>query len=75
MGGIKGKGQQIELKNIVPWIDDLRIENVFEVKNEKKGTGVIDLIKGLVEILRLETEELWDTAQQAFEPVEPWNKG
>ena len=58
MGGIKGKGQQIELKNIVPWIDDLRIENVFEVKNEKKGTGVIDLIKGLVEILRLETEEL-----------------
>ena len=32
---------------------------------------VTDLINGLVEILRLETEELRDAAQQAFEPVEP----
>ena len=30
----------------------------------------MDLINGLVEILQLEAEELWDTAWQAFEPVE-----
>ena len=31
---------------------------------------VTDLVNGLVEILRLETEELRDAARQAFEPVE-----
>ena len=36
---------------------------------------VTDLINGLVEILRLETEELQDAARQAFEPVEPWDEG
>ena len=37
--------------------------------------SVTDLINGLVEILRLETEELRDAARQAFEPVEPWDEG
>ena len=36
---------------------------------------VTDLINGLVEILRLETEELRDAAWQAFELVEPWDEG
>ena len=42
---------------------------------EKLLIYVTDLINGLVEVLRLETEELWDAAQQAFAPVEPWDKG
>jgi len=37
--------------------------------------GVIDLINGLVEKLRLETEELRDAVWQVFEPVEPWDEG
>ena len=36
--------------------------------------GVIDFINGLVEILWLETKELWDIAQQAFKPVELWDE-
>ena len=36
---------------------------------------VTDLISGLVEILRLEAEELRDAARQAFAPVELWDKG
>ena len=36
---------------------------------------VTDLINGLVEILRLEAEELRDAAWQAFAPVEPWDEG
>ena len=35
----------------------------------------MDLINGLVKILRLEIKELWDIAQKAFAPVEPWDKG
>ena len=38
----------------------MRIEDVFKVEDEEEGTGVMDLINGLVEILRLETEELRD---------------
>ena len=38
----------------------MRIEDVFEDKDKEKGVDVIDLINRLVEILRLETEELWD---------------
>ncbi len=30
----------------------MEIDDVFKVKNKKKGTGIIDLINGLVEVLR-----------------------
>ena len=74
-GGIRSKDQQIESKDAIPWIDDLEMENVFKDEDKEEGVGVIDLINGLVEILRLETEELRDAAQQAFKPVKPWDKG
>ena len=35
----------------------------------------MDLINGLVEILRLETKELWNAARQEFVLVEPWDEG
>ena len=38
----------------------MRIENVFKVKDEEEGIGVMDFINGLIEILRLEAKELWD---------------
>ena len=40
----------------------LEIEDVFEDKDKREGAGVTDLISGLVEILQLEAEELWDIA-------------
>ncbi len=75
MVGIKGEDHQIELKGIAPWIDDLRIKNVFKDKDEKEGAGVIDSINGLVKMLRLEAKELRDAVQQAFAPVKPWDEG
>ena len=63
------------MENIILWINDLKIRDVFKDEDEEEGVGVIDLINGLVEILRLETEELRDAAWQAFEPVEPWDEG
>ena len=74
MVGIRNEDHQIELKGIVPWIDDLRIEDVFKDKGKEGGVGVIDLINGLVKILRLEIKKLQDAAQQAFKLVEPWDK-
>ena len=53
----------------------MRIENVFKDKDNEEGTGVTDLINRLVEVLRLETEELRNIAWQAFAPVEPWDEG
>ena len=73
--GIRDKDYQIKLKGIVPWINNLEIKNVFKDKDKKKGMGIIDLINGLVEILRLETKELRDAARQTFTPVEPWDEG
>ena len=35
----------------------------------------MDLINGLVKMLRLETVELWSAVQEAFIPVKPWDKG
>jgi len=61
MGGIKSKGQQIELEGTVPWIDDLRIKDIFKDEDEKEGIGIIDLINGLVKILWLEAEGLQNT--------------
>jgi len=49
----------------------LEIRDVFKAEDEEKGAGVIDLINGLVEILRLETKELQDVVQKALAPVEP----
>ena len=63
------------MRDIIPQIDDLRIEDVFKDKNKKERVGVINFINGLVEILWLETEELRDIARQAFEPVKSWDKG
>ena len=60
MTGIRSKDHQIKQKGTVPWINDLRIEDVFKDEDEEEGVGVIDLINGLVEILRLEAEELQD---------------
>ena len=39
------------------------------------GINVTDFINGLVEILRLEAEELRDATWQAFKSVEPWDEG
>ena len=35
----------------------------------------MDLISGLVKVLRLKTLEVQDTAWEAFELVEPWDEG
>ena len=59
------------MKSTILWINDLEIEDVFKDENGEEGVGVMDLISGLVEILRLEAEELQDATRQAFEPVEP----
>ena len=61
MVGIRNEDHQIESEGIVPWINDLRIRDVFKGKDKEEGTGVIDFINGLVEILWLETKELRDT--------------
>ena len=53
----------------------MRIKDVFEDEDEGEGVGVIDFINGLVEILRLETEELWDVVQQVFALIKPWDEG
>ena len=60
MVGIRNKDYQIELEGIIFWINDLRIEDVFKDKDKEKGISIIDFINGLVEILRLETEEQQD---------------
>ena len=48
---------------------------IGEHNNENIMVIVTDLINGLVEMLRLETEELRDAARQALEPVKPWDEG
>ena len=53
----------------------MEIEDVFKDEDGEEGTGVTDLISGLVKILRLETEELQDAARLAFELVKPWDEG
>jgi len=75
MGGIRNKGHQIKLEDIIPWINDLEINNVFKDEDKKEGVGVTDFIKGLVKILWLEIEELWDATREALALVEPWDEG
>ena len=75
MAGIRSEDHQIKLKGTAPWINDLRIKDIFKNKNKEEGISVIDLINGLVEILRLEAKELRDVVWQAFTLVEPWDKG
>ncbi len=53
----------------------MEIGDVFKDKDEEQGTGIMDLINGLIEILRLETKELRDATQQAFILVKPWDEG
>src|SRR6266568_3098683 len=48
MGGIRNKGHQIKSEDIIPWINDLEIEDIFEDEDEEEGMGVTDLINGLV---------------------------
>ena len=74
MGGIRNEDEQVKPENIIPWIDDLEIGDVFEDEDKEEGVGVMDLINGLVEMLRLEAEEQWDVVWQVFAPVEPWDK-
>ena len=57
MGGIRDKSHQIELENIIPQINDLKINNVFKDEDEKKKISIIDLINRLVKILWIETRE------------------
>ena len=72
---IRNKDHQIELEGTIPWIDDLRIKDVFKDEDKKKGAGVIDLMNRLVKILRLEAKEPRDDIQWMFALVEPWDKG
>ena len=60
MGGIRSEDHQIELEDIIFWINDLEIKDVFEDKDKKEGTNIINFINRLVEILRLEAKELQD---------------
>ena len=62
MTGIRNKDHQIELEGTAPWIDDLEIKDVFKDKDKEEGVGVMDLINGLIQILRLETKELRNVA-------------
>ena len=75
MGGIKNEGYQIELENTIPWIDDLDIRDVFKDEDEEERVGIMDFINGLVEILRLEIEELQVIVWEAFAPIKPWDEG
>ena len=63
------------MESIIPWINDLKIKEVFKGENEEEGVGIIDFINGLVEMQWLKTEELQDVAQEAFALVEPWDEG
>ena len=53
----------------------MEIGDVFKDKDKEEGTGVMDLINRLVEILRLETGELWEAAWEALVLVKPWDEG
>ena len=60
MAGIRSEDHQIEPEGTVPWINDLRIKDIFEDEDKEERVSVIDFISGLVEILRLKAKELWD---------------
>jgi len=53
-GIIRNKDQQIKSGNTTPLISDLEIQNVFKNEDKERGSSVIDLINGLVNLLLLE---------------------
>ncbi len=53
----------------------MEIRDVFKGEDEEEGVGVMDFINGLVEILRLEIEELQVIVWEAFAPIKPWDEG
>ena len=53
-----------------PFINNLEITEVFKDKGEKEEASVMDLIKGLLQLLRVELKELVDVAWAIMEPIE-----
>ena len=69
LGGIiREEGQQIELGDTIPLIDDLEIEDIFEDKDGEEGVSVTDLINGLVDLILVELADVRGAAQQTFGP-------
>ncbi len=45
LGMISNKSHQIKIKNTTPLVNDLEIQDVFEVENKREGGSVMDFIK------------------------------
>ena len=50
------------------------MQDVFKDKDEKRGDGVMDLISRLVDLLSLETREVWDVWQDGIKLIDLWDK-
>jgi hypothetical protein len=44
---------QIKIKNIIPLVNNLKIQNVFKNENGEKGSSVTNLIKEMSRLFRL----------------------
>ena len=53
IGGIRNKeGHQVKTGHSTPLINDLEIKELFKDKDKEEGTGVIDLINRIVQVLK-----------------------
>src|SRR5271170_4285612 len=68
LGGMirREEGQQIELGDTIPLIDDLEMEDVFEDEDREEGASVTDLINGLVDLILVELADQRGAARQTF---------
>jgi len=57
---IKEEDHQIKSGNTTPLINNLEMQNVFKDKDKERGDSIIDLIKGLEDLLSLKTRAVWD---------------
>jgi len=52
------------------FIDNLEIIEVFKDKNKEEGASITDLIRQVLQLLRVELKELVDVAQAMIKPIE-----
>jgi len=58
----------------IPLINNLEIIGVFKDKDEEKEVSVIDLIRQVSQLLKVELKELVDMAQAIIEPIKLYDK-
>ena len=58
-------------------INNLEIKTIFKNKTKEEGVGVMDLINGIVQVLREDLYWIRISARDAglMELVEPWDEG